>query len=299
MRVTHPLLFVVALLAAWSPVIIGQDAAFAPTLFQDLTWRNIGPLRGGRTRAAVGDPARPNVLYIGVTNGGVWRTTDYGRTWEPIFDEQPTGSIGDIAVATSNPDIIYVATGEGLQRPDLSVGNGVYKTTDGGKTWTHLGLRDGQQLARIIVDPRNPDRVFVAVLGHPYGPNPERGIYRSLNGGTSFEPVLQKDEDTGGNDVEFDPVESRCGLRDLVGSAPGALGERRMAGDGRRHLQVHRWRHDLDTPDERTPGGRHHPGRHRGGPQQQPSRLRDGGHATWRVRLPVRRRRRQLAARGQ
>ncbi len=206
MKLRCLLLIVLAVCAAWSGGVSAQDAAFAPHLFQDLTWRNVGPLRGGRTRAAVGDPARPNVLYIGVTNGGVWRTTDYGRTWEPLFDEQPTGSIGDIAVSTSNPDILYVATGEGLQRPDLSVGNGVYKTIDGGKTWTHLGLRDGQQLARIIVDPRNPDRVFVAVLGHPYGPNAERGIYRSLNGGRSFEPVLQKDEDTGGNDVEFDPV---------------------------------------------------------------------------------------------
>ena len=206
MKIKRLVLLLLAAGVAWSPGLTGQGAGVDPTLFRELTWRNIGPLRAGRTRAAVGDPNRPNVLYIGVTNGGVWRTTDYGRTWEPIFDDQSTGSIGDIAVSTSNPTILYVATGEGLQRPDLSVGNGVYKTTDSGKTWTHLGLRDGQQIARIVVDPKNPDRVFAAVLGHPYGPNKERGIYRSLNGGQSFEPVLQKDENTGGNDVEFDPV---------------------------------------------------------------------------------------------
>ena len=206
MSVKRVVLCVCVLGAFSGPAMVGQTSGVDSTLFNELTWRNIGPLRAGRTRAAVGDPERPNVLYIGVTNGGVWKTTDYGRTWEPIFDEQPTGSIGDIAVSESSPNILYVASGEGLQRPDLSVGNGVYKSTDGGTTWAHLGLLEGQQLARIIVDPKNPDRVFVAVLGHPYGPNKERGIYRSLDGGKSFQPVLQKDEDTGGNDVEFDPV---------------------------------------------------------------------------------------------
>jgi photosystem II stability/assembly factor-like uncharacterized protein len=140
-----------------------------------------------------------------VNNGGVWKTTDYGRVWTPIFDEQPTGSIGDLAVAPSNPNVIYVGTGEGVQRPDLSTGDGVYKSTDAGKTWRHLGLRDGQQIGGIIVDPRDENRVFVAVLGHPYGPNPERGVYRSTNGGESFERVLYKDENTGAIQVGFDP----------------------------------------------------------------------------------------------
>ena len=206
MRLIRVLFVTCAMCGIWGPGASGQGAGTALTVPRSLSWRNIGPLRAGRTRAVAGDPVKPNILYMGVTNGGVWKTTDYGRTWTPIFDDQPTGSIGDIAVARSNPSILYVATGEGLQRPDLSVGNGVYKTIDGGKTWTHLGLRDGQQLARIIVDPRNPDRLFVAVLGHPYGPNKERGIYRSTDGGRTFEPVLQKDENTGGNDVEFDPV---------------------------------------------------------------------------------------------
>src|SRR5262249_44985798 len=144
-----------------------------------LRWRPIGPLRGGRTKAAVGVPGKPGTFLVGVCNGGVWRTDDYGRTWRPIFDDQPTGSIGAIAVAPSKPDIIYVGSGEGLQRPDLSTGDGIYKSTDGGKSWRHLGLRDAQQIPQIAVDPRDPDRLFVAVLGHPYGPNEERGIFRS------------------------------------------------------------------------------------------------------------------------
>ena len=174
-------------------------------MFGEMRWRSIGPYRAGRTRAVAGVPSQPNVFYMGVCNGGVWKTNDYGRTWRPIFDDQPTGSIGAIAVAPSNPDIVYVASGEGLQRPDLSVGDGIYKSTDAGRTWTHLGLRDGQQIPQIIVDPHDADRVFAAVLGHPYGPNEERGIYRSLDGGKSFERVLYVDENTGGSEVAFDP----------------------------------------------------------------------------------------------
>lgn len=174
-------------------------------LFSEMRWRSIGPYRAGRTRAVAGVPSQPNVFYMGVCNGGVWKTTDYGRTWHPIFDDQPTGSIGAIAVSPSHPDIVYVASGEGLQRPDLSVGDGIYKSTDAGRTWTHLGLRDGQQIPQIIVDPRNPDRLFAAVLGHPYGPNEERGIYRSLDGGRTFERVLYVDENTGGSELAFDP----------------------------------------------------------------------------------------------
>src|SRR5205807_3750855 len=174
-------------------------------IFQDLNWRMIGPFRGGRTVAAVGVPSQPNVFYIGATNGGVWKTNDYGRIWSPIFDEQPTGSIGAIAVAPSDPNILYAGSGEGLQRPDLSTGDGIYKSTDAGKTWQHLGLRDGQQIPMIAVDPRDANRLFVAVLGHPYGPNAERGIFRSTDGGQSFEKVLYKDENTGGIDVVIDP----------------------------------------------------------------------------------------------
>ncbi|HXB94289.1 MAG TPA: hypothetical protein VNU70_03985, partial [Puia sp.] len=142
------------------------------SLFSNLRWRMIGPHRGGRTVGGCGVPQQPNVFYIGVNNGGVWKTTDFGRTWYPIFDSEPTGSIGDVAVAPSDPNIIYVASGEGIQRPDLSVGDGIYRSDDAGKTWTHLGLEAGEQMGGLAIDPRDPNRVFVAVLGHPYGPNP-------------------------------------------------------------------------------------------------------------------------------
>src|SRR5437762_2584822 len=163
---------------------------FSPDLFKSLHWRSIGPFRGGRTRAVAGVPSQPNVFYIAQVNGGVWKTDDYGRTWNPIFDDQPTGSIGCIAVAASDANIVYVGSGEGLQRPDLSVGDGIYKSTDAGKTWAHLGLRDGQQIPQIAVDPRDANRIIVAVAGHPYAANPERGIFRSIDGGRTFEKVL-------------------------------------------------------------------------------------------------------------
>jgi photosystem II stability/assembly factor-like uncharacterized protein len=173
--------------------------------YQDLHWRMIGPFRGGRTRAATGVPSQPNVFYVAQVNGGVWKSDDYGRTWNPIFDHESTQSIGAIAVAPSNPNIIYVASGEGLHRPDLSVGNGIYKSTDAGKTWTHLGLGDGQQIPALAVDPRDPNRVFAAVLGHPYGPNEERGLFRSVDGGQTWQKAIYKDENTGASDIEIDP----------------------------------------------------------------------------------------------
>jgi photosystem II stability/assembly factor-like uncharacterized protein len=173
--------------------------------YQDMRWRMVGPLRGGRTRAACGIPSQPNVFYMAQVNGGVWKSDDYGRTWNPIFDQEPTQSIGAIAVAASDPNIIYVGSGEGLHRPDLSVGDGIYKSTDAGKTWIHLGLVDGQQIPALAVDPRDPNKVFAAVLGHPYGPSAERGIYRSTDGGQNWQKVISKDENTGGSDVEIDP----------------------------------------------------------------------------------------------
>jgi photosystem II stability/assembly factor-like uncharacterized protein len=171
----------------------------------EMHWRMIGPFRGGRTRAAAGIPDQPNIFYIGQVDGGVWKSTDYGRTWNPIFDGQDTQSIGAIAVAPSDSNVIYVASGEGLHRPDLSVGDGIYRSADAGKTWTHLGLRDGQQIPALAVDPANPNRLFAAVLGHPYGPNIERGIFRSQDGGKTWEKVLYKDENTGGSDIAIDP----------------------------------------------------------------------------------------------
>ena len=193
--------------AAFTPTFTPTFAQ-APDLAAAMHWRQIGPGRAGRARALDGVPTQPGTFYAGFDNGGVWRSTDYGSNWLPLFDKQSTGSIGAIAVAPSNPNIIYVGSGAGIIRPDLATGDGVYKSTDAGKTWTHLGLRESQMIAMIDVDPKNPDRLFVAVLGHPYGPNEERGIFRSTDGGKSFQKVLYKDEYTSANDVRIDPVNS-------------------------------------------------------------------------------------------
>jgi photosystem II stability/assembly factor-like uncharacterized protein len=194
---------------AWITLLwwVGSSVAqqVPENLYQDLRWRMIGPFRGGRTRAAAGVPSQPNVFYVAQVNGGVWKSDDYGRTWTPIFDHESTQSIGAIAVAASNPSIIYVGSGEGLHRPDLSVGNGIYKSTDAGKTWIHLGLRDGLQIPALAIDPRDPNRVFAAVLGHPYGPNEERGLFRSTDGGQSWQKIIYKNENTGASDVAIDP----------------------------------------------------------------------------------------------
>ncbi len=194
----------VAFAAALAPAPVAAQGV-DPRLYSALSWRMIGPFRGGRTVGATGVPGQPNTFYIGVNNGGVWKTTDAGRIWTPIFDAESTGSIGAIAVAPSDPNVIYVGSGEGLQRPDLSVGDGIYKSTDAGRTWRHLGLQDGQQIPAVIVDPRDPNRVFAAVLGHPYGPNEERGVFRSTDGGEHWQKVLYADANTGAMDVTFDP----------------------------------------------------------------------------------------------
>jgi len=198
---------VLALLASAAPALAATTAP--PPLDGVLHWRAIGPFRGGRTVAVSGVPGRPNTFFIAAVNGGIFKTTDAGRTWTPLFDDQPTASIGALAVAPSAPDTIYAGSGEGLQRPDLSVGDGMYKSTDGGTHWTHLGLRDAQQIAKIVVDPADANRLYVAVLGHPYGPNAERGVYRSIDGGATFERVLYANVDTGAVDLALDPRDPR------------------------------------------------------------------------------------------
>ena len=208
LRCCRVLTAVCCLLLAILPSL-AADTPPSPALYAGLRWRMIGPFRGGRTVGATGVRGQPNIFYVGVNNGGVWKTDDAGHTWNPIFDDQPTGSIGALAVAPSNPDVLYVGSGEGLQRPDLSTGDGVYKSTDGGRTWKNVGLRDGQQIAAIVVDPKDADRVFVAVLGHPYGPNKERGVYRTLDGGKTWKQVLAKDENTGAVALVLDPAEPR------------------------------------------------------------------------------------------
>jgi photosystem II stability/assembly factor-like uncharacterized protein len=201
---------------------------YDPAMYKELHWRMIGPFRGGRTVAISGVPGQPNVFYMAPNNGGVWKTTDSGRTWNPIFDGQPkddhpSGSIGALAVAPSNPNTIYVGSGEGLRRPDLSVGDGIYKSNDAGLTWQHLGQRDGalrdaQQIGSILVDPKDANRVFVAALGHPYGPNSERGVYRSLDGGQTWQKILYKDENVGAIDLAFDPRNSQIIFADMWAS---------------------------------------------------------------------------------
>jgi photosystem II stability/assembly factor-like uncharacterized protein len=198
-----------------------QAQTYDPVFFSGIKWRMIGPHRAGRTVGGVGVPQQPNVFYIGVNNGGVWKTTDYGRTWFPIFDDQPTGSIGDVGVAPSNPNVVYVASGEGIQRPDLSVGDGMYKSVDAGKTWQHIGLRDGQQIGNLSIDPQNENRVFVAVLGHPYGPNTERGVYRTLDGGKTWDRVLYINENTGAIQVVIDPKNPNTIYADLWAARQG------------------------------------------------------------------------------
>ena len=197
------------------------NAQLPANTFQEMRWRMIGPHRAGRTIGATGVPQQPNVFYIGVNNGGIWKTTDYGRTWDPIFDDQTTGSIGDVMVAPSNPNVLYVGSGEGVQRPDLSVGNGVYRSGDAGKTWTHLGLEDAQQIGGLAIHPKDENIVFVAALGHPYGANTARGVFRSRDGGVHWEKVLYTDENTGAVQVTIDPNDPTVVFADLWSARQG------------------------------------------------------------------------------
>jgi photosystem II stability/assembly factor-like uncharacterized protein len=180
-----------------------------------MRWRLVGPFRGGRTIAATGVRGQPNRYYFGAVGGGVWRTDNAGRTWEPLFDDQPIASIGAIAVAPSDANVIYVGSGEADMRSDISHGNGMYKSVDAGATWTRIGLADTRQIGRIVVDPTDASRVFVAALGHGYGPNEERGVFRSQDGGTSWEKVLYKNPDTGAIDLALDPGDSKTILAAL------------------------------------------------------------------------------------
>src|SRR5579872_5277692 len=173
--------------------------------FKGMKYRLIGPFRGGRSLTAAGIPGDPSTYYFGATGGGVWKSTDGATTWSSVFDKEGTGSIGSIAVSTSNPNVLYVGTGEACIRGNISHGDGVYKTLDGGKTWKNTGLRDSRAIGKVIINPTNPNIVFVAALGHPYGPNTERGIFRTTDGGKTWDKVLYKDENTGGVDVAFDP----------------------------------------------------------------------------------------------
>ncbi|HXY19038.1 MAG TPA: hypothetical protein VEH83_03505 [Gemmatimonadales bacterium] len=201
----------------WAPLQDGTAAAprwaagddWPPEFLSGLRWRMLGPFRGGRVDAVAGVPGRPFEFYFGHVNGGVWKTVDGGRVWKPVFDGQPVASIGAIAVAPSAPEVLYVGTGESTPRDSTGYGDGVYKSTDGGRSWTHCGLEGTEHIGKIAVDPRDPDVVFVAAIGSLYAPNAERGVYRSRDGGRSWHKVLYKDENVGAAEVVVDPSNPR------------------------------------------------------------------------------------------
>src|SRR3989475_10252040 len=198
-----------ALRLARHPSILWASPASSGDVPIGLDWRMLGPFRGGRVDAVSGVPGRPDEFYFGHVNGGVWKTIDAGRTWFPIFDDQPVASIGALAVAPAAPDVIYVGTGESTLRDSVGFGNGVYKSTDAGHTWTHLGLTDTQHIGKIAVDPKNPDVVLVAAIGHLYAANPDRGVFRSRDGGRTWQKVLYNDENVGAVEVVIDPTNAR------------------------------------------------------------------------------------------
>src|SRR5216110_1576503 len=184
----------------------GRAPADVYALRSGLRWRMLGPFRGGRVAAATGVPGRPHEFYFGAVNGGVWKSIDAGRVWTPVFDSQPVASIGAIAVAPSAPDVVYVGSGESTLRDSVGYGNGMYKSTDAGKTWTHIGLDATQHIGKIAIHPRNPNVLFVAAIGQLYAANPDRGVYKSTNGGQSWKKVLYKDENVGAVEVVIDPT---------------------------------------------------------------------------------------------
>src|SRR6185436_16515042 len=207
LRISRLLLLVILLPAALSAQRGGAGGNTADAgPFGALRWRSLGPARGGRSIAVAGSTSRPNEYYMGATGGGLWKTTDGGTTWKPVTDGLINySSVGAVAVAPSNPDVVYIGTGEADIRGNIIQGGGAYKSTDGGKTWTHIGLTETQVIAKIRVHPSNPDLVYVAAFGHHAAPNAERGVYRSKDGGKTWEKILFRDNKTGANELIIDP----------------------------------------------------------------------------------------------
>ena len=197
--------FLLAAVFVFAFVLNSSAQKIDSKIYSGMKWRLIGPFRGGRALAVTGVPSQPHTYYFGATGGGVWKTTDGGLTWNPLFDQQDVSSIGGIAVADSDPNIIYVGTGEACIRGNISFGDGVYKSLDAGKTWTNIGLKETRHIGAVIVHPNNPEVLFVAALGHAYGPNPERGVFRTRDGGKTWEKVLYLGDRTGAIDIVFDP----------------------------------------------------------------------------------------------
>ncbi len=200
---------IVALIVSFAFSLAQAQQQYDASLYSDLHWRNIGPFRAGRVNAVSGVIGQPNTFYFGSVGGGVWKTTNAGRTWLPVFDAQSSASVGAIGVAPSNSEVVYVGTGEADMRDSIQFGDGMYKSVDAGKTWQHVGLENTRQIGRIIVDPKNPNIVFVAALGHAYASNPDRGVYRSRDGGATWQRVLFKNDDVGAIDLAFDPTNSQ------------------------------------------------------------------------------------------
>src|SRR6266566_5346283 len=198
---------VVVGLLLFVPVTKAQQ--YDPSLYSGLRWRMIGPFRAGRVNAVGGVVGQPETFYFGSVGGGVWKTNNAGRTWKPVFDSQSAASIGAIGVAPSDANVVYVGTGEADMRDSIQFGDGMYKSADAGKTWKHIGLENTRQIGRVIVDPKNPNVVFVAALGHAYGPSPDRGVYRSRDGGATWQKVLFRNNDVGAIDLNFDPTNSQ------------------------------------------------------------------------------------------
>src|SRR5260370_5858370 len=188
---------------------IARAQQIPDSLYSEMKWRMIGPFRAGKVNAVAGVPENPGVYYFGADGGGVWKTTDGGTVWKPIFDKEPVASIGALALAPSNPKIIYVGTGVNTIFADSNYGDGIYKSVDGGENWQHMGLEDTRHIGRILVDPRNPDVVLVAAMGHSSGPNEERGVFRSTDGGRTWKKVLYNDNVTAAIDLCFEPSNPR------------------------------------------------------------------------------------------
>ena len=271
----------------------GQQARPTPTpinqsddpILKKFRWRSIGPASmGGRIDDIAGVENNPYVFYIGFATGGVWKTVNNGTTWEPIFDIYPTSSIGDIAVCQSDPNIIWVGTGEPNNRQSSSFGDGIYKSTDGGKTFVNVGLKETQTIARVVIDPKDANTVYVAALGRLFGPNKERGIYKTTDGGKTWVNVKFIDEDTGFTDIVIDPVEREDSLRRFIPAPPRILGLQRRR-TGQRHLEDGRRRQDVDEARRqwfaRRPVGPHRPRRLALEPER---RLRADRSRRWRRR---------------
>jgi photosystem II stability/assembly factor-like uncharacterized protein len=192
-----------------APARVANAQQYDSSLYSGLRWRMIGPFRGGRVNAVSGVVGQPDTFYFGSVGGGLWKSINAGRTWTPVFDSAGAASIGAIGVSASNPSTVYVGTGEPDMRDSIQFGDGIYKSTDAGKTWKHIGLENTRQIGRIIVDPKNPNVLFVAALGHAYGANPDRGVYRSRDGGATWQKVLFKNDDVGAIDLAFDPTNSQ------------------------------------------------------------------------------------------